>query len=361
MSKVMETLGQVKTLHKPRLLQALSLRFWLGAACGSLTLVFSLILSFLAGYLARIWCAAYIPDELDTYASLQAQVFGVGALFSLISATACWFFASRLTFPIAELARAAERIKLGQPHQRVEVIEGTAEVNSLAQSLNSLFAVLGTREKELKTLNDTLERRVRERTLELVLTNDSLLNQAEENKRLQEEQAQLMSSLVQLASIDFLTQTLNRRTLFQVGTEEFRQSKLHDKPLSVLMLDIDDFKQVNDSFDHAAGDETLQKVAQHCRALIRETDSIGRYGGEEFVVVLPDTDAAHAWLVAERLRNGVMEASRHLFFSDQLPVTASIGIATATADTVDFATLVIQADHAHYAAKHNGKNQISTG
>ena len=234
-------------------------------------------------------------------------------------------------------------------------------MNSLAQSLNSVFAVLGTREKELKTLNDTLERRVRERTLELVLTNDSLLNQVEENKRLHAQQENLMSSLVQLASTDFLTQTLNRRTLFQVGAEELRQSKLHDKPLSVLMLDIDDFKQVNDSFDHAAGDETLQKVAQHCRALIRDTDTIGRYGGEEFVIVLPDTDAENAWAVADRLRNGVMDASRDLFFCDRLPITASIGIATTTPDTVDFAALVIQADHAHYAAKHNGKNQISAG
>jgi diguanylate cyclase (GGDEF)-like protein len=300
-------------------------------------------------------------NATEVAARLRWWVLGIGSVLSIIHALLCWFFAGRLTRPVSELARSAERIKLGHPHQPVRVSEGSTEVNSLADSLNSLFTTLTIREKELKTLTETLERRVNERTLELVLTNDSLLNQVEENKRLQEEQEQLMSNLVKIASTDFLTQTFNRRTLFQVGAEEFRFSRAQGKPLSVIMLDIDDFKQVNDSFDHAAGDEALQKVAQRCRELIRETDTIGRYGGEEFVIVLPDTDANAACAIAERLHQGVTEAGRTMSFSDRLHVTASIGIATATPDVPDFAALVVKADHAHYVAKHSGKNQIAVG
>ena len=353
-------MDSVKTLQKTHILGTLSLRIWLGLACGLLTLTLSLIISFVASFLIETTLnATNFPNVVEIVTRMQRLLLGVGILLSVVHGLLFWFFTGLLTRPVTELARAAERIRLGQPHRLVQVSEGSTEVNSLAESLNALFTTLTVREKELKALNDSLERRVSERTLELVLTNDSLVNQVDENKRLQEEQEQLMSNLVKIASTDFLTQTFNRRTLFQVGTEEFRYSRMHDKPLSVLMLDIDDFKQVNDAFDHAAGDEALQKVAQRCRELIRDTDTIGRYGGEEFVIVLPDTDAPAARSVAERLRQGVTDAGRTMSFSDRLHVTASIGIATATPDVADFAALVVQADHAHYVAKHNGKNQIS--
>ncbi len=353
-------MDSVKSLQKTHILGTLSLRIWLGLFCGLLTLALSLLVAYVAYAFSRdTLLAKGISDTTHISRDLFWKVFGIGTLISVINAGLCWFFANRLTRPVTELASAAERIKLGRPHQLVQVSEGSTEVNSLTQALNSLFTTLTARERELKALNDSLERRVSERTLELVLTNDSLGNQVEENKRLQEEQEQLMSNLVKIASTDFLTQTFNRRTLFQVGAEEFRYSRAYNKPLSVLMLDIDDFKQVNDAFDHAAGDEAIQKIAQRCRELIRDTDTIGRYGGEEFVIVLPDTDAEAARSVAERLHQGVTDAGRTLSFSDRLHVTASIGIATASLDVVDFAALVVKADHAHYVAKHNGKNQIS--
>ena len=350
----------VKSLQKTHILGTLSLRVWLGLACGLLTLLMSLVISVVAALLIEsVLGATALPNATELAGRVQRWVLIIGLALSVVHALLCWFFTGLLIRPVTELARAAEQIKLGQPHKPVQVYDGTTEVNSLAQSLNSLFTNLTTREKELKTLNDTLERRVSERTLEFVLINDSLQNQVEENKRLQEEQEHLMSNLVKIASTDFLTQTFNRRVLFQVGAEELRYSRAQGKPLSVLMLDIDDFKQVNDTFDHAAGDEAIQKIAQRCRELIRDTDTIGRYGGEEFVIVLPDTDAEAAHIAAERLHQGVTEAGRTMSFSDKLHVTASIGIATATPDVPDFAALVVRADHAHYVAKHNGKNQIS--
>lgn len=352
----------VKSLHKTHLLGTLSLRIWLGLGCGLLTLALSLIISLATSSIIQTALnAAAVPQATPIASRLQGWVLGIGITLSIVNTVLCWFFVSRLTRPVSELAQAAERIKLGQPHQSVHVSEGSTEVNSLAQSLNSLFTTLTTREKELKTLAETQERRVSERTLELVLTNDSLLNQIEENKRLQDQQEELMSNLVKLASTDHLTQTFNRRVLFQVGSEEFRYSRMHNKLLSVLMLDIDDFKQVNDTFDHAAGDEALQKVALRCRELIRDTDTIGRYGGEEFVIVLPDTDAEAARTMAECLRQGVTQVGQSMSFSDQLQVTASIGIATLTPEVADFEALVVMADHAHYIAKHSGKNQISAG
>jgi diguanylate cyclase (GGDEF)-like protein len=149
--------------------------------------------------------------------------------------------------------------------------------------------------------------------------------------------------------------------------EEVKRSIKLNRPLSVLMLDIDHFKRYNDQFGHLAGDETLKKVAAIIRASMRKVDIIARYGGEEFVAVLPESSALTAHEVAERIRSSV---ARHDFkiYDSQTKVTVSIGISTFPDDIFpggqtsfydDLAfDLIRHADKALYRAKEEGRNRV---
>ena len=279
-------------------------------------------------------------------------------LLGLIAGGLGWWLGGILTKPFAVLTDDIQKMKASHVYGSALAPTRFREVNPLISTLNSLFVDLARHREESMAVNESLERRVQERTLELVLINDSLQNEIEERRRLEDEREGLMASLVKLASIDHLTQTFNRRTLFQIGTEEFDRCRTLHLPLTVIMLDIDQFKQVNDKYGHAAGDEILHQVAVHLRRFVRDNDVIGRYGGEEFVFVLPDTSLEGALVVAERLRMGVLEASQLTSVGPQY-LTASLGVATSLPAITDFSALVMQADHAHYAAKRGGKNQVS--
>jgi diguanylate cyclase (GGDEF)-like protein len=126
-----------------------------------------------------------------------------------------------------------------------------------------------------------------------------------------------------------------------------------------MMLDIDHFKDFNDNFGHALGDRVLQVVADLCKQSLRETDILGRYGGEEFIILLPETDRHIAQTVAERLRR---EISQEIIPTEKgdLNVTVSIGVAENNELTPTLETLIARADQAMYIAKHKGRNQVAT-
>jgi len=165
--------------------------------------------------------------------------------------------------------------------------------------------------------------------------------------------------LLQLASTDLLTGLLNRRAVMQQALSELRRAKRYQKDLAVLMLDIDHFKQINDQYGHAAGDKVLRDFAVLCQQSIRDTDLLGRYGGEEFILVLPEVDLQTAILSAERLR---MTVSQHYFTltdSTVLPLSCSIGIAMYLPERDDLDKLLLRADQALYQAKHQGRNRCA--
>ena len=116
------------------------------------------------------------------------------------------------------------------------------------------------------------------------------------------ENARLFAKAQQLADIDALTEVLSRRKFYELAEREFSRSKRYKKPLSVIMLDVDEFKKFNDKFGHKIGDLVLRMVATQCKLSLRDVDIFGRLGGEEFVAALPDTDLEHAVAVANRLR-----------------------------------------------------------
>ena len=187
---------------------------------------------------------------------------------------------------------------------------------------------------------------------------------ADINQQLREQNAlqqQLNETLEGLASKDSLTGLCNRRTLMQLGDAECRRAERFGHPLSVLVVDIDFFKSVNDAWGHLVGDRMLCAVAQVFQARQRSGgDIVARFGGEEFVIVLPETDGPSALKAAESFRSEV--AAMGMPVNDQGPrlsVTVSIGVVTGLpGEPLNFEALVNRADHALYQAKGTGRNAV---
>ena len=165
------------------------------------------------------------------------------------------------------------------------------------------------------------------------------------------------TKLVEMATQDFLTGLLNRRETFRRLDEELQRSRRLAFPFSVLLLDLDHFKQVNDIHGQSAGDLVLQTVASVLRRGVRPYDLCCRHGGEEFLVVLPETALTGAAGIAERLRSDIEQQVISLPDGQTLQVTASIGAAALAGDeTID--QLIIRADEAMYQAKQGGRNRV---
>ena len=178
----------------------------------------------------------------------------------------------------------------------------------------------------------------------------SLLQDAETARRTAE----------QLAVTDPLTGAFNRRHFFIIGERRFVHSRRAQEQVSVLLLDIDDFKAINDRHGHAVGDRVLIEVARACKAGMRERDLLARYGGEEFVALLPAADLARALQVAERVRATVAAISIASDGGVAVRPTVSVGVAIPTVASASFDALLAQADSAMYVAKRSGKNRVST-
>lgn len=161
-----------------------------------------------------------------------------------------------------------------------------------------------------------------------------------------------------LANTDALTGTANRRYLMDIANREFSRARRYGNPLSVLMLDIDKFKSINDRWGHPTGDRVIQELVNVTMFLVRGQDVCGRLGGEEFAIILPETDASGAEVLAERLRK-MVEASVTAHADDDTVVkfTVSIGIASLTTDDGSFDVMLQRADKALYQAKEAGRNR----
>ena len=162
-----------------------------------------------------------------------------------------------------------------------------------------------------------------------------------------------------IANRDALTGLLNRRAFLPLAKDALGDFRRVQRPLSVLMIDIDHFKRVNDRYGHPAGDVVIRKVGTIINDTIRTTDKVARFGGEEFVVLLNDNNAAGAAIIAERIRqtvaSTVFEAD-----NDRLLATISIGIAEAEKFDTDIDRIIERADRALYEAKSRGRNCVHT-
>lgn len=183
----------------------------------------------------------------------------------------------------------------------------------------------------------------RRRQLELERTNRELLS--------------VNSRLAELAAHDALTGLYNRRHFYEVLRTEFQRSRRHHRPLTVLMVDIDHFKRVNDQHGHLQGDRVLSQVGQLLSDELRQTDVVARYGGDEFALILPETDERSATIVAEKLR-GTVEHRRFVNGGVCNELTISVGVAGLDQTLMSEDALMRLTDAALYRAKDAGRNRV---
>jgi diguanylate cyclase (GGDEF)-like protein len=253
-----------------------------------------------------------------------------------------------------------------QQESTIEIVDAVEEViNGLDHSTKSYDQNLKSHEQKLKDIKKVVD------LVELKkLISDEIGNVRESNVSLQHKltKAQhdvhvLQSQLAQitdLAAIDELTGLYNRRALFSRLVEEHSRVERYKENFSLMIFDIDDFKQVNDTYGHQVGDAILKNLAHFLKGNLRTSDFISRFGGEEFIAILPSTEMEKAKRVAEKMRHMLGKK----VFEDKkgevkIKITVSTGISQCTpGDTVD--DLIKRADDALYMAKNDGKNAIFT-
>lgn len=168
----------------------------------------------------------------------------------------------------------------------------------------------------------------------------------------------LTSALQEQAQRDPLTGLANRRYFLEMGHMEQARASRYGHPMSALMLDLDHFKQVNDTYGHKMGDEVLQKLSELLIANKREPDIAARWGGEEFVLLLPNTDSAAAVQIAERLRDAIAQSAVRTDAGETIRFTTSVGVAQLGGEATTLEHLLEQADRALYEAKRTGRNKV---
>jgi diguanylate cyclase (GGDEF)-like protein len=161
--------------------------------------------------------------------------------------------------------------------------------------------------------------------------------------------------IYRLTTVDGLTQVYNKRYLLETLDREISRAHRYGRPLSLIMFDIDHFKKINDTYGHLAGDHVLKEMAGAIKSRIRREDIMGRYGGEEFVIALPEIDNYNAMIFAEKIRR-LVEKHQFIFEDVQIPVTISIGISSAWEDLENPEDFIKEADANLYRAKNSGRN-----
>ena len=168
----------------------------------------------------------------------------------------------------------------------------------------------------------------------------------------------LSHNLYLKATEDDLTGVANRRHFYDQGEHAVAIAHRYRRPISLVMLDADHFKRINDTYGHKAGDDVLINIARLCRESVRSADQIGRFGGEEFLILMPEMDRDGAVQLAQRLRTLIEDSAVYTDEGERVSVTVSIGVAQLDRDTKNFDTLVARADQAMYKAKIHGRNCV---
>lgn len=219
-----------------------------------------------------------------------------------------------------------------------------------------LVRVSDKQQEQLRQMTQELREKTRlfeEQAVHLQTLNDALKREIESRKQLEEE-------LRRLATTDSLTGVYNRRRFMEIGEYEIVQMKRTQQPLTFMMLDLDRFKEVNDRYGHAAGDSVLCRFAQICLNSVRAADSVGRLGGEEFAIVLPETDSNEAYMVAQRIRRVVAANEFSSAAKAAFHLTVSIGVTEAKPEE-SLDQVLARADQALYAAKGSGRDRVEKG
>jgi diguanylate cyclase len=267
------------------------------------------------------------PEDVAVVGAHRARdgVLWAGAVIAAGMALLGWLVLGYITRPLETIAATARRIEQGELHTPMPLDHSMDEVREVGRALQRMT-------RKLVEANETLEAKVAQRTAELEHAN---------------------AELEQLATRDSLTGLHNRRVCDERLRHEIQYHRRMRMPLAVLLLDIDHFKRINDLFGHAEGDAVLQAVAQRMLHVCRSTDFVGRYGGEEFLVLLPNTDTGGAEMMASKLLQAV--AAQPSGQAGLVTISAGLYVDAARAEPD---AVLQEADTALYAAKRAGRNRF---
>jgi len=174
------------------------------------------------------------------------------------------------------------------------------------------------------------------------------------------ENARMYEQMQLWAITDELTGIYNRRGIIEVGEKEFNRATRFKHPFCVLWIDFDHYKKINDEYGHEMGDNVLKAMVAVCRKKLRDIDSFGRMGGDEFIILLPETDLKGGVFVAERLRH-LVEKARVTSGKHKISLTASFGVTALSGKNDGFSKMLSASDNAMYAAKKSGRNGVRSG
>jgi diguanylate cyclase len=247
----------------------------------------------------------------------------VGTLLLAMGALA-YFLGHTIVRPLKRLSGDAGKVASGDLNVDIPV-RGNNEVSYLTQVFNHMVSSLRRGRAEISQAHEALIEKNRE--------------------------------LHQLSITDGLTDLYNRKHLMDLFDMEMARARRYRIPFSVLIADIDYFKKINDTYGHLAGDSVLRRIADTLRHTVRECDHVGRYGGEEFLIILPNSDAAGAMKMALRIREQISQLS---FYNDgnEISMTISVGVAPCHNDEDSVEAILGRADSALYQAKAGGRNQV---
>lgn len=267
------------------------------------------------------------PDSIAFAATrgIVSTILGLGGAIALVGLICALFIARGVARPLRAIIQAADKIGRDPTISQVPRVTGSSEITKLSAALRSLLRRAGAAEQQVIEVSSQHEKDV--------------------------------TALRQLAETDALSGLLNRRGFSLLADDTFNNHRSQERPLAVLLLDIDFFKKVNDTYGHAAGDAVLQAVGTALMKALRSSDTIARFGGEEFIVLVHDVDADGIITVAQNLRRAI-ESLPIVHQEQTLSVTISIGGAMTGAADRDIQDVIERADDALYKAKAAGRNRV---
>ena len=266
----------------------------------------------------------------------MALGFMIFILFSILG----FFWARRIVSPILLLTQTAQKMTQGDIESNVSLLHSDRkdEVGILTNTFQEMSSKLAKSYSELRELNESLEERIQRRTEDLEATKDELKI---------------------LASTDSMTKLYNRRYFSEISEEIFKMGKREHTPVSLIMIDIDNFKKINDIYGHHVGDKVIITIANILIENTRKSDIVCRFGGEEYIILLPSSEIESTMKIAESIRDLVAKLVIKLENNTLLHVTVSIGVSEVnmTVDT-GIEVAINKSDNALYEAKRGGKNKV---
>ena len=276
-----------------------------------------------------------------------------GATLVLLMLPVVWFIARRISSPLDAITSVVNQISAGKLDYRVKPLKCNEEIRNLGEQINELARTL---KSSMEVIVDQMN--------EMELQREEITAQNEDVLRAYEKLTLANQSLQQMATTDLLTETYNRRYFMERLRTEVLISLRSQRPLTIALIDIDHFKAVNDTYGHKVGDQVLKGFATVISSLIRRSDLLARFGGEEFIILVPETSLEGAMSLAEKIRSTVAE---HEFKVEggSLQITISIGVAelndfSKSPEKAEDQMLVV-ADNYLYEAKRLGRNLVKGG